>query len=355
MRLFQELKKSLEQQTATSEILGVIASSPTDIQPVLKVVAENAARLCEAHDASIFEIAGENFQPIAHYGPLPLLQQRRPLNRGLPMGRAVLDRQTIHIPDSADPVFETEYPDALLLRQLTGTRTLLVTPLLREGNAIGAITIRRMEAHPFTDRQIKLLETFADQAVIAIENVRLFKELEERTNALARSVGELRALGEVSQAVSSTLDLETVLTQIVSHAVQLSGTDGGAIYEYDEQSEEFHLRATDHMEDELITALRNNPPRLGDGVVGRAAANREPVVVPNILEERAYAPRMRQMLERFGFRASLAVPLLREDRIVGGLVVREKIHRRVPPRGHRAVENLRDTIRLGDPKRPAVP
>ena len=119
--------------------------------------------MCEAHDASIFEIEGENFQPIAHYGPLPLLQQRRPLNRGLPMGRAVLDRQTIHIPDSADAVFETEYPDAMLLRQLTGTRTLLATPLLREGNAIGAITIRRMEVHPFTDKQIKLLETFASK------------------------------------------------------------------------------------------------------------------------------------------------------------------------------------------------
>jgi signal transduction histidine kinase len=186
------------------------------------------------------------------------------------------------------------------------------------------MTIRRTEVKPFTDRQIALLETFAAQAVIAIENVRLFKELNERTNELTRSVGELKALGEVGQAVSSTLDLETVLTRIVSHAVQLSGTDGGAIYEYDEASEEFLLRATDHMEDELINALRVNPPRLGDGVVGRAAANREPVQVPDILEERAYAPRMRQMLERFGFRASLAVPLLREERIIGGLVVRRK-------------------------------
>jgi signal transduction histidine kinase len=148
--------------------------------------------------------------------------------------------------------------------------------------------------------------------------------LDERTKELTRSVGELKALGEVGQAVSSTLDLETVLTRIVSHAVQLSGTDGGAIYEYDEQSEEFHLRATDHMEEELITALRAHPPRLGDGVVGRAAASREPVQVPNILEEHAYTPRMRQLLERFGFRASLGVPLLREDRIIGGLVVRRK-------------------------------
>ena len=132
-----------------------------------------------------------------------------------------------------------------------GVRTALATPLLREGAPIGVILIRRTEVRPFSDKQIALIKTFADQAAIAIENVRLFKELDERTNELTRSVGELKALGEVGQAVSSTLDLETVLTSIVSHAVQLSGTDGGAIYEYDESSEEFLLRATDHMEEEL--------------------------------------------------------------------------------------------------------
>ena len=189
-------------------------------------------------------------------------------------------------------------------------RTYLAVPLRQKEELIGHLTSRRLEVHPFTPAQIKLLETFGDQAVIAIENVRLFKELDERTHELTRSVGELKALGEVSQAVSSTLDLEAVLTRIVSHAVQLSGTDGGAIYEYDEPSEEFQLRATDHMEEELTTALRANPPRLGDGVIGRAAVSREPVEVPNILEEHAYAPRMRQLLERFGFRASLAVPLV---------------------------------------------
>ena len=137
---------------------------------------------------------------------------------------------------------------------------------------IGVITTWRREVKPFSDKQVALVKTFADQAVIAIENARLLQELQERTRELVRSVGELKALGEVGQAVSSTLDLETVLTRIVSHAVQLSGTDGGAIYEYDEQSEEFLLRATDRMEEELITALRANPPRLGDGVVGRAAS-----------------------------------------------------------------------------------
>jgi GAF domain-containing protein len=330
VRLFKELQvrnrdltEALEQQTATSEILRVIASSPTDLQPVLDVVAESAARLCEANDAVILRIERDFLQTVARYGSIPIPVANPPVSRGNPAGRAVIDRQTIHVQDLAAEV-QNEFPESKARQQISGARTYLATPLLREGVPLGTIVIRRTEVRPFTDKQIALLKTFADQAVIAIENVRLFKELDARTQELARSVGELRALGEVGQAVSSTLDLETVLTRIVSHAVQLSGTDGGAIYEYDEQSEEFLLRATDHMEEELINALRANPPRLGDGVVGRAAVNREPVQIPNILEERAYAPRMRQLLERFGFRASLAVPLLREDKIIGGLVVRRK-------------------------------
>jgi signal transduction histidine kinase len=327
VRLFNELKESLDQQTATSEILGVIASSPTEIQPVLDIVAKNAARLCDANDAQILRVDGDVLRIIASQGPITVpasvLAEGVPIRRDIVAGRAVLDRRTVHVEDLATEI-DGEFAGARRLQQATGQRATLSTPLLREGVAIGAILIRRMEVRPFSESQIKLLETFADQAVIAIENVRLFTELDERTNELTRSVGELRALGEVGRAVSSTLDLETVLTRIVSHAVQLSSTDGGAIYEYDEQTEEFLLRATDHMEEELINALRANPPRLGDGVVGRAAISREPVQIPNILEERAYAPRMRQLLERFGFRASLAVPLLREDRIIGGLVVRRK-------------------------------
>ena len=125
-----------------------------------------------------------------------------------------------------------------------GWRTFLAAPLRQQGELIGTLIARRTEVRPFTPAQIKLLETFADQAVIAIENVRLFQELEARTRELAQSVGELRALGAVSQAVSSTLDLETVLSAIVCHAVQLSGTNGGVIYEFDETTQEFHLRAS---------------------------------------------------------------------------------------------------------------
>src|SRR5215813_5169754 len=323
VRLFKELKESLEQQTATSEILRVIANSPTDIQPVLDVVVENAAKLCDASNAVIMRVVGDCIQRGAHYGDVLEPGGSLPVTRLSPIGRAILDRETIHVNDLLAHV-DTEYRDARPLQNAYSTRTVLATPLLREGVPIGAILIRRREVRSFSEKQVALLKTFADQAVIAIENVRLFQELEARTRELARSVGELKALGEVSQAVSSTLELETVLTRIVSHAVQLSGTDGGAIYEYDEQSEEFLLRATDHMEEDLINALRANPPRLGDGIVGRAAVSHQPVQVPDILEERAYAPRMRQMLERFGFRSSLAVPLLREDRIIGGLVVRRK-------------------------------
>ncbi len=331
VRLFKELQErnrdlteALEQQTATGEVLRVIASSPTEIQPVLDTLLANAVRLSGATMGHIRQVDGEFYRVIAHYGESPerisfLRANPLPASPHLPMGRALVERKPVHI---LDLQLEPE-PAASMARQ-TGARTLLATPLLREGAPIGGITIWRDFVEPFTERQMALVKTFADQAVIAIENVRLFQELQQRTHELMRSVGELKALGEVGQAVSSTLDLETVLTRIVSHAVQLSGTDGGAIYEYNEESEEFLLRATDHMEDELIDALRANPPRLGDGVVGRAAISRQPVEVPNMLEERAYAPRMRQMLERFGFRASLVVPLLREDRIIGGLVVRRK-------------------------------
>ncbi|MGH7873472.1 MAG: GAF domain-containing protein, partial [Candidatus Binatia bacterium] len=316
-----ELREALEHQTATSEVLSIISRSPTDVQPVLDAIVESAARVCGVDDIVLRLREGNGLLARAHFGAVPIAHGREEISIDELHHRWIAQHGTLHIPDVR--AHRDEFPT---LGASVGARSLtfLIVPLRQRGEFIGTLNARRTEVRPFTPAQIKLLETFADQAVIAIENVRLFKELDERTNDLTRSVGELRALGEVSQVVSSTLDLETVLTRIVSHAVQLSGTDGGAIYEYDEPSEEFHLRATDHMEEELINALRANPPRLGDGVVGRAAASREPVQVPNILEERAYAPRMRQLLERFGFRASLAVPLLREDRIIGGLVVRRK-------------------------------
>ena len=148
-------------------------------------------------------------------------------------------------------------------------------------------------------------------------------ELQARTRDLARSLEEVRALTEVGQAISSTLDLETVLTNLVSHAVQLSGADAGTIYEYDEETQEFLLRATYQMEKELIDALQAAPLRLGEGAVGRAAVARGPVQIPDIMEG-DYEDRLRRLMSQFGLRALLGVPLLREDRIVGGIVVRRK-------------------------------
>jgi two-component system, NtrC family, sensor kinase len=330
VRLFQELKESLEQQTATSEILGVIASSPTDIQPVLDVIAENAARVCGSYDAVIRLVEGDKLRLAAHYGPVePGFGLERALLPGTASGRAIIERQTIHIPDIQAEA--ERFPDSQH-GQPRGIRTFLVTPLLREGASLGVITIRRTEVKPFTDKQIALLKTFADQAVIAIENVRLFKELQDRTRELVRSVGELKALGEVGQAVSSTLDLETVLTRIASHAVQLTRAAGGAIYEYDEESEEFHLRGSHQIEKEFVDTLRASPIRLGGGALGQAATSRTPVEVADIFDEREIgATRMRPVLRQLGYRSLLAVPLLREGRIMGGLTIYRRTTGSFPP------------------------
>ena len=177
VRLFQELKESLEQQTATSEILGVIASSPTDIQPVLNTVAANAAQLCEATDAQIRLVEADGTRLVASFGTLPAPKFFPPTSVGSPTGRAILKRETTHIRDISTPECQAEFSESSGFLESIGIRTVLATPLLREGVGIGAILIRRTEVRPFTDKQIKLLETFASQAVIAIENVRLFRAL----------------------------------------------------------------------------------------------------------------------------------------------------------------------------------
>jgi signal transduction histidine kinase len=206
--------------------------------------------------------------------------------------------------------------------KLLGLRTVLTVPMLRGETVVGVFTIWKTKVQPFTDRQIELVRTFADQALIAIENVRLFQELQARTGDLARSVEELKALGEVGQAVSSTLDLETVLSTIVARAAQLSGTVGGVIYEYAEASQEFHVRATHRMAREQFEVLQATPVRLGQGAVGQAAQLGKPVEVPDILDAQApTAPQVQPILVRLGYRSLLAIPLLFERRIMGGLVV----------------------------------
>jgi GAF domain-containing protein/DNA-binding response OmpR family regulator len=340
VRLFKELEGrnrdlsvALEQQTATSEILRVISQSQTDVQPVFETMAANALRLCDAKLSAVFRFDGELIHLVAlnQFSPegAAAIRDAFPMRpgKGSITARAILTRGIVHIPDVR------EDPEYVLqgLAQLANYRSNLSVPMLRDGHPIGAITVAKAEPGPFPDKQIALLQTFADQAVIAIENVRLFKELEARTGELTRSVEQLTALGEIGRAVTSTLDVETVLNTIVSRASQLAGADGCAISEYDEATEEFQVRATHNLDTEIVEALRRLPLRKGEGTMGRAAEMREPVQIPDITQPGAYQSSVRDALIRFGYRALLSVPLLRENQIIGSLSLNRKAPGAFPP------------------------
>ncbi len=316
----RELSESLEQQTATAEVLRVISSSPTELQPVLDALVNTASMLCGADNVSILRLEGNGLPIVAHYGSLPApAGYVVPAVRGTVSGRCVLERRAVHV---ADLQAETEaYPEGSVVARELGHRTVLAVPLLREGAPLGAINLRRDKVEPFTDKQIELVTTFADQAVIAIENARLFEEVQARTRELSQSVEELRALGEVSQAVNSTLDLETVLTTIVAKAVELSGVEAGAIYVFDELDQTFRVRATYGLSEELIAAIREQELGASD-VIHQATRDRQPQEITDIQDE-APSP-VRAIAMRAGFRARLVVPLVGPDRVVGALVIRRK-------------------------------
>ncbi|MCA1444566.1 GAF domain-containing protein [Ensifer sp. IC4062] len=331
----RELTETLEQQMATSAILRTIAASPTDIQPVLNAVAESAAKLCDAYDAAILLEDGGSLAIRAHHGPIPIDFVKWPISRDWVSGRAFVDRKTVHVSDlsTAD-----DFPAGRQMAVRLGHRTTLAAPLLREDEAIGSLIIRRVEIRPFDRKQIELLTTFADQAVIAIENVRLFQEVQARTAELARSVAELEALGEVTKAVNSTLDLDTVLQTIVAKAVQLSDTDAGTIYVFSSTRQQFRPRATYGMSDELVAAISGQPISLNDPGIGDAARRREPVQVPELGEETP-SP-VQKIIRDAGYRGVLIVPLLRPNKIVGALVVR----RRKPGEFDERVVHLMETF-----------
>jgi GAF domain-containing protein len=240
-----------------------------------------------------------------------------PVDRGTITGRTVLEAKTIHV---SDVLADDEYTLGDV-QKIAGYRAALGAPLLREGNVVGVIFLARSMPRPFSAKQIELAATFADQAVIAIENVRLFDEVQARTRELAHSVEELRALGEVTQAVNSTLDLETVLSTIVAKAAQLSGTEGGAIYVFDEVEQLFRLRATYGFSQELIAAVQDQHLGASDAI-RQATEAREPQETADIRDEPP-SP-VQEIAMRAGFRARLVVPLVGTDRVVGALVIRRK-------------------------------
>jgi len=335
VRLFRELEEknkaltsahaqvteALEQQTATSELLKVIGQSTFNLQPVFETLAENAVRLCEADRALVYRFDAQLLRLVVGHNASAELKafiERNPFGPGRQScaARTALERRTIHVHDAqADPDYT--YGS----RQVDPFRTILGIPMLRGDELLGVIIIYRHEVRPFTDSQIALLETFADQAAIAIENSRLLSELK-------RSVDELTALGEVGRALSSTLDLETVLQTIVTRANQLTGTAGCTIWEYDEAREEFRLRASHYADAADATVLqalgRVTTMRKGQGVTTHVVERRQPVQIRDIAAEGAYESPIRQPLIEAGHRALLGVPLLSEDEVIGVLAVTRK-------------------------------
>jgi GAF domain-containing protein len=339
VRLFRELEEknraltqahakvteSLEQQTATAEILRVISQSQTEVQPVFDAIVDNAMRLFRAWAAAIVQLDGQLLHLVAVRGGRPgldqYLREQSPwsIHGPTPVARCIAQRTVIHVADTESD----RYADEAIreIRSRGGMHSVLAAPMLRNGQPIGGIWISRAEAGPFSPAEIALLQTFADQAVIAIQNAQLLGELRARTEELTRSVDQLTALGEVSRAVSSTLDLETVLTTIVSRAVELSGLDGGVVFEYDETAEEFVQRAMTETSEALADARRTTRIRKGEGVLGRTAITLEPVQVPDIALPGAYEGRLRETLIVSGVRAILAVPMVREGQLIGCLAV----------------------------------
>ena len=319
--LTRELREAREYQAATGAVLKIIGQSSFDYQSLAQTVVENATRLCKADFGHIYEFDGQYYRLSATHGHSPafrdlLMRSLVSPGRGTLVGRVSLERATVHIPDVlADP--EYQWSDA---QKLGSYRTMLGVPMLHGDVPIGVIVALRQAVRPFTEQQIEVLTTFAAQGVIAINNVRILSELRNRGRDLARSVDELQALGEVGQAVSSTLELSQVLQTIVTYATQLAETNAGSIYEFDEATQEFRLQAAHGLDPDVIDTISVTRLRLRETLVGRAALQRAPLAVPDLLDESS-DPLTTAMIAA-GYRAALAVPILHEDRIIGGLVVR---------------------------------
>ena len=318
----QQLSETLERQTAIAEMLKAM-SSLANLQSLWDTMIANAVRLAHAN-GGVIRLRDKSgvLRFVAYHRSdgskmFDLSNVTLRTDEESATTWAVRDRKPVQL----DDVWREGQVFRLPVTK-TSVRTVLAVPIVRQDVAIGAIVIFRDAVEPFTEREIELMTTFADQAVIAMENVRLLEELQTRTGDLARSVEELQALGSVGQAVSSTLDLPTVLNTIVLHAVKLSGTDAAGLCEFHEDTGKFSFQVNYRLTDELIQAIEQSRVPLGESVLGRAVARRAPLQVADIYDEPNYP--LRTIVERMGLRAILGVPLMREDRVIGALMVARK-------------------------------
>jgi GAF domain-containing protein len=328
VRLFDEvqaktrdLSEALIYQTGSGNILRVIASSPTDVGPALKAIVDSACELCDAYDAAVLLRDGDDLRFSAHHGPIPIGLEKWPINRNWTAGRAFLDRKSVHVHDllSAEGA---DFPDGREFSRRMGHRSILSVPLLREGESVGVIVVRRSEVHPFSDKQIALLQTFADQAVIAIENVRLFDEVQARTRDLTESLQQQTATADVLKVISrSTFDLQTVLDTLVESAAQLCDADQGTITR--QIDGRFYRAATHGFSADFTEQVKHLPVQFDRGSAsGRALVEGKIIHIPDVQVDPDYT--FDQALKLGGFRTALGVPMLREGVPIGVLALTRK-------------------------------
>ena len=313
-----ELSVSLEQQTAISEILRVISNSPDDVRPVLNSVAEHAARICEAQYADIFIVEGDVLRVVAGFGEIGgPVDEPFPLDRSTIAGRTVVDMQPIHVVDVQQA--GNEFPLGQHMAQRFGHHTILGVPLIREGHALGAIAIRRTDVRPFEQKHITLLSTFADQAAIAIENVRLFEAEQQRTRELGESLEQQTATAEVLKIIGrSTFDLQSVLNTLVESVARLCDADMATIRRPKGMS---FLHVAGHgVSPEFQESMKNRPVEPDRGTVaGRVLLEGKPIHIADVQTDPEYT--MTSITQREGYHTILGVPLLREGNPIGVIIL----------------------------------